>query len=136
MVRDAGNHICIHTHFNSEKEISWVRRRATRRLYAAGVIGRNQAVLLNNFNNDPQAMLELLHALADMNIVPVYIFQGDMVVGADDMRILVLDSLMLEEAVRDNIFGFLVPSFVVDLPVEVGERLIRNIFDYDRKIGS
>lgn len=69
--RRMGKHVCIHTHFNSVNEITWVTRRGAQRLYEAGVTVRNQSVLLNGVNNTPKVMCALVHALGDMNIQPV-----------------------------------------------------------------
>lgn len=69
--RRMGKHICIHTHFNSVNEISWVTRRGMQRLYEAGVTVRNQSVLLNGVNNTAEKMCKLIQALGDNNIQPV-----------------------------------------------------------------
>lgn len=72
--RKMGKHICIHTHFNSVNEISWITRLGAQRLYEAGVTVRNQTVLLNGVNNSPEKMCALVHALGDINIQPVRSF--------------------------------------------------------------
>ncbi|KAK9413282.1 putative L-lysine 2,3-aminomutase [Seiridium unicorne] len=118
--RKLGKHVCIHTHFNSVNEISWVTRRGAQRLYEAGVTVRNQSVLLNGVNNSPEAMCALVHELGNMNIQPYYVYQGDVVPGAEDLRTPMQHSLDLERAVRGQIAGFLVPNFILDLPAEGG----------------
>ncbi|KAI0120654.1 hypothetical protein BJ170DRAFT_715312 [Xylariales sp. AK1849] len=153
--RKMGKHIYIHTHFNSVNEITWVTRRGAQRLYEAGVIVRNQSVLLNGVNNTPEAMCALVHALGDMNIQPVsgetsttnicllrlssrpqyYVYQGDVVPGAEDLRTPMQHSLDLERAVRGQIAGFLVPNFILDLPAEGGKRLTKGVVSYDHHIG-
>jgi len=72
--RKMGKHVCIHTHFNSVNEISWVTKLGAQRLYQAGVTVRNQTVLLNGVNNTPEKMCALVHALGDINIQPVLSF--------------------------------------------------------------
>ncbi|TVY56750.1 L-lysine 2,3-aminomutase, partial [Lachnellula cervina] len=133
--RKMGKHICIHTHFNSVNEISWITRLGAQRLYEAGVTVRNQTVLLNGVNNSPEKMCALVHALGDINIQPYYVYQGDIVPGAEDLRTPMADSLELERAVRGQIAGFLVPNFILDLPAEGGKRLTRGVESYDRRIG-
>jgi lysine 2,3-aminomutase len=64
-----------------------------------------------------------------------YVYQGDIVPGAEDLRTPISDSLSLERAVRGQIAGFLVPNFILDLPAEGGKRLTRSIESYDRRIG-
>ncbi|KPM46404.1 hypothetical protein AK830_g106 [Neonectria ditissima] len=133
--RRMGKHICLHTHFNTVNEISWITRRGAQRLYEAGVTVRNQSVLLNGVNNTAERMCALVHALGDINIQPYYVFQGDIVPGAEDLRTPISDSLDLERAVRGQIAGFLVPNFIVDLPAEGGKRLTRGVESYDHHIG-
>ncbi|KAK7425875.1 hypothetical protein QQZ08_007589 [Neonectria magnoliae] len=133
--RRMGKHICLHTHFNTVNEISWVTRRGAQRLYEAGVTVRNQSVLLNGVNNTPERMCALVHALGDINIQPYYVYQGDIVPGAEDLRTPMSDSLALERAVRGQIAGFLIPQFILDLPAEGGKRLTRGLESYDRHIG-
>ncbi|KAK6067933.1 hypothetical protein SCUP234_11406 [Seiridium cupressi] len=119
----------------SVNEISWVTRRGAQRLYGAGVTVRNQSVLLNGVNNSPEAMCALVHELGNMNVQPYYMYQGDVVPGAEDLRSPMQHSLDLERAVRGQIAGFLVPSFILDLPAEGGKRLTRGVVSYDRHIG-
>jgi lysine 2,3-aminomutase len=67
--------------------------------------------------------------------VQYYVYQGDIVPGAEDLRTPMQDSLDLERAVRGQIAGFLVPSFILDLPAEGGKRLTRGVESYDHRIG-
>jgi lysine 2,3-aminomutase len=70
--RKMGKHVCVHTHINSRQEISWITRQGAQKLYEEGVTVRNQSVLLNGVNNTVDSMMDLIHALSDMNIEPVY----------------------------------------------------------------
>jgi lysine 2,3-aminomutase len=70
--REMGEHICIHTHFNTANEIKWATRRGAHRLYEAGVMVRNQSVLFNGVNNIPERMCALVHALGDIDIQLVH----------------------------------------------------------------
>ncbi|KAK2598191.1 hypothetical protein QQS21_005668 [Conoideocrella luteorostrata] len=133
--RRMGKHVCIHTHFNSVNEISWITRLGAQRLYEAGVTVRNQTVLLNGVNNTPEKMFALVHALGDINIQPYYVYQGDIIPGAEDLRTPMKDSLDLERAVRGQITGFLMPNFILDLPAEGGKRLTRGVQDYNHHLG-
>ncbi|KJZ76983.1 hypothetical protein HIM_03860 [Hirsutella minnesotensis 3608] len=133
--RKMGKHVCVHTHFNSVNEISWITRKGAQRLYEAGVTVRNQTVLLNGVNNTAEKMYRLVHALGDINIQPYYVYQGDIVPGAEDLRTPMSDSLNLERAVRGQIAGSLMPNFILDLPAEGGKRLTRGVESYDRRIG-
>ena len=56
--RALGKHVVIHTHFSSTREITQWSRLAMQRLYAEGIMVRNQAVLQNGVNNDPEIMIK------------------------------------------------------------------------------
>jgi lysine 2,3-aminomutase len=72
--RDLGKQVCLHTHINHAREITWVTKNAANYLYKYGVIVRNQSVLLNGVNNKLEDMSELITALSDINIQPVRTF--------------------------------------------------------------
>ncbi|KAF2497473.1 kama family protein [Lophium mytilinum] len=133
--RERGKHVALHTHFNHPNEISWVTELAAQYLYEKGVVVRNQTVLLRGVNDDVDTMRSLIRRLADMNVQPYYVYQGDMVRGIEDLRTPLQTILDLEENIRGTIAGFLTPSFVVDLPGGGGKRLAASYRTYDRKSG-
>ena len=69
--KKAGKSMALHTHFNHPNEISWISRDASQKLYEAGVMVRNQAVLLRGVNDDFETMSTLIRDLADNHIFPV-----------------------------------------------------------------
>jgi lysine 2,3-aminomutase len=69
--RTLGKQVCLHTHINHAREITWVTKKAANYLYKHGVIVRNQSVLLNGVNNRLKDMSELIETLSDINIQPV-----------------------------------------------------------------
>lgn len=71
MAKKAGKSVALHTHFNHPNEISWVTALASQKLLEAGVMVRNQTVLLRGVNDDFQTMSTLIRKLADHNIFPV-----------------------------------------------------------------
>jgi lysine 2,3-aminomutase len=71
MAKRAGKAMALHTHFNHPNEISWVSRAAAQKLFEAGVMVRNQTVLLKGINDDYETMARLVRELADNNIFPV-----------------------------------------------------------------
>lgn len=66
-----GKQLAVHTHFNHPREFSWVSREAAQKLFAEGVVVRNQSVLLRGVNDDLETMSALIRELADNNIQPV-----------------------------------------------------------------
>lgn len=73
--------IYVVTHFNHPNEITEKSKAAVRRLIAAGVIVRNQTVLIKGVNDHPQTLGTLLKYLTRMGVVPYYVFQCRPVTG-------------------------------------------------------
>ena len=73
--------IYVITQFNHPKEITPQSEQAVRALMAAGVIVRNQTVLLRGVNDDAQTLAELLRELSRVGVIPYYIFQCRPVTG-------------------------------------------------------
>ncbi|KAL5347386.1 hypothetical protein ACLOAV_007698 [Pseudogymnoascus australis] len=133
--RKVGKMVAVHTHFNHPSEITWVSREASQKLFAAGVVVRNQSVLLRGVNDDVGTMKALIRGLADMAITPYYVYQGDMVAGVEDLRTPLSAILELESQIRGSIAGFMTPQFIVDLPGGGGKRLASSYQSYDSKTG-
>ncbi|CAK7229280.1 hypothetical protein SBRCBS47491_007192 [Sporothrix bragantina] len=133
--REAGKAMALHTHFNHPNEISWVSEQAARRLFDAGIMVRNQTVLMRGVNDDTATMSTLIRRLADNNIFPYYVYQCDMVEKVEHLRTPLQTILDLEAQIRGSIAGFMMPQFVVDLPGGGGKRLACSHLSYDRTTG-
>ncbi|KAK0730701.1 hypothetical protein B0H67DRAFT_475603 [Lasiosphaeris hirsuta] len=131
----AGKAMAWHTHFNHPNEISWITSEASQKLFEAGVMVRNQAVLLRDVNDNVETMSKLIRQLADNNIFPYYVYQCDMVERVEHLRTPLQTILDLEARMRGSIAGFMMPSFVVDLPGGGGKRLACSFQSYDRETG-
>ena len=64
-----------------------------------------------------------------------YVYQGDIVRGAEDLRTPLSDSHELELQIRDQTAGFLIPRFVYDVPGPAGKRPSLSAQNYDRRLG-
>lgn len=133
--RHMGKQVAMHTHFNHPREITWATELAAQHLFQRGVIVRNQSVLLRGVNDDLATMSELIRKLADLNIQPYYVYQSDLVRGIEDLRTPLSTILDLEKNIRGTIAGFMMPSFVVDLPGGGGKRLANSYETYDSSSG-
>ncbi|KAK4189724.1 putative L-lysine 2,3-aminomutase [Podospora australis] len=131
----AGKAVALHTHFNHPNEISWISSAASQKLFEAGVMVRNQTVLLRGVNDNVETMSKLIRGLADNNIFPYYVYQCDMVERVEHLRTPLQTILDLEAKLRGSIAGFMMPQFVVDLPGGGGKRLACSYETYDRKTG-
>ena len=105
------------------------------RLFDAGVLVRNQAVLQQGVNNDPAEMIELTKRLSYINIQPYYVYIHDMVPGCEHLRTTVAEGEELEKQVRGVTAGFNIPTFVCDAPGGGGKRHVASYEYYDRENG-
>lgn len=69
------------THFNHPKEFTGQSRAAIRTLQEAGVVIKNQTVLMKGVNDDPHVLAQVLKEISGLGIVPHYIFQCRPVTG-------------------------------------------------------
>ena len=127
--------VALHTHFNHPNEISWVTRDAAELLFQAGVIVRNQSVLLRGVNDRADTMHQLIKRLGHLHIQPYYVYMHDMVSGTETYRTTLQTALDLEKELRGRTAGFHMPTFIVDLPGGGGKRGIHSFETYDRVAG-
>lgn len=73
--------IYVVTQFNHPREVTKEAKEAIKYLKDAGVIVKNQTVLLKGVNDDIQVLGELLKKITSIGIVPYYIFQCRPVTG-------------------------------------------------------
>ncbi len=130
-----GKQVVIHTHFSSPREITQWTRLAMERLFAEGVIVRNQAVLQDGVNNDAEIMIGLTRQLSYINIQPYYVYIHDMVPGCEHLRTTVRQGVDISKHVRGITAGFNVPTFVCDAPAGGGKREISSSEYYDEENG-
>jgi len=133
--RKLGKQVCLHTHINHASEITWVTRMAAEKLFANGVIVRNQSVLLKGVNNTFAALSELITTMANINIQPYYVYQCDMVQGIEDLRTPLREIIELDKELRGTLSGFMMPAFVIDLPGGGGKRLVSTHEEYNEDTG-
>ena len=133
--RSRGKQVVIHTHFSSPREITRWSRDAMDRLFAEGVIVRNQAVLQEGVNNDAQIMMRMTKQLSFINIQPYYVYVHDMVPGCEHLRTTLAEAVELEKQVRGITAGFNMPTFVCDAPAGGGKRHVASYEYYDKDNG-
>jgi len=133
--REKGKEVVLHTHFNSANEITAFTREAMLHLFKNGVTVRNQSVLIKGVNDTADKMIQLIRKLSYMNVQPYYVYQHDMVPGAEDMRTSVAETVELEKTVRGVTAGFNTPLFVTDAPGGGGKRDVHSYDYYDETTG-
>lgn len=135
MGRERGKNVVIHTHFSSPREITEWSRLAMQRLFAEGVVVRNQAVLQEGVNNSMDIMVPMTKKLSYMNIQPYYVYIHDMVPGCEHLRTTLGEGIELEKQVRGVTAGFNTPTFVCDAPGGGGKRHVASHEYYDQENG-
>ncbi len=133
--REMHKEVCVHTHFNSENEISRFSMEAMVLLFQRGVQVRNQSVLIRGVNDDATHMKSLIRRLSFLGIQPYYVYQHDMVSGVEELRTSVKETQDIERAVRGTTAGFNTPTFVNDVPGGGGKRDLHSFDFYNRTTG-
>lgn len=108
--------VFVNTHFNHPQEITSDAIEACERLVDAGIPVGNQSVLLAGVNDDPLVMESLCRALIRMRVRPYYLFQCDLVHGAEHFRTPLSRGIEIMEYLRGRLSGLAIPTFVVDAP--------------------
>lgn len=129
--REMGKEVVLHTHFNHSNEITNITKQAIDNLFERGVKIRNQSVLIRGVNDNADDMINLIRQLSYLNIQPYYVYQHDMVPGAEQLRTRVKNALEIERTVRGATAGFNTPTFVMDAPGGGGKRDVHSYDYYD-----
>jgi len=96
---------------------------------------RNQGVLMNGVNADPDALLDLCFRLLDgAQIMPYYFYMCDMIPFSEHWRVSVADAQRLQHHIMGYLPGFATPRIVCDVPF-VGKRWVHQLSDYDTERG-
>jgi lysine 2,3-aminomutase len=108
--------VYVNVHFNHPDELTPAARRALALLADAGCPLGCQTVLLKGVNDDPEVMKKLMQELLKCRVRPYYIYQADLVAGAEHFRTSVEKGLEILRALRGWTSGLAVPHFVIDAP--------------------
>ncbi len=108
--------IWVNTHFNCLEEVTPEAAQAVANLVDAGIPVGNQSVLLKGVNDTPERMLPFLRALLRIRVRPYYLFHPHRIEGTDHLRVPVDQGLKLMRALRGNITGMGIPTYIVDTP--------------------
>lgn len=108
--------VVIHT--NHPNEIDGRVEHALSALHTCGAVLLNQAVLLRGVNDDVATLISHCWRLAECNVIPYYVHMLDAVTGAAHFS--VADGLAadLQQRMRAELPGYLVPRFVREIPGE------------------
>jgi lysine 2,3-aminomutase len=127
--------VALHTHFNTEQEITAWTANAMKALSASGVRVRNQSVLINGVNNSFGCLRRTTKKLSSLLIQPYYLYLHDMVPGCEHLRTTVRVAETLSRRLQGATAGFNTPRVVCDAPGGGGKREISSYTLYDEESG-
>ena len=108
--------IYVNTHFNHPVELTPQAEEACSRLADAGIPIGNQTVLLRGVNDEADTLMRLFRGLLRIRVKPYYLFQCDLVRGVEHFRTPLRRGIDIMAALRGNLSGLAMPTFVVDAP--------------------
>ncbi|MCK9458484.1 MAG: KamA family radical SAM protein [Proteobacteria bacterium] len=108
--------VFVNTHFNHPREITAQSQAACAKLIDNGIPVNNQSVLLKGVNDDKFIQEELCRKLVRMRVRPYYLFQCDIVNGANHFRTKVAKGIEIMEHLRGRLSGLAIPQYVIDTP--------------------
>lgn len=126
----------LNTHFNHPFEITKESSEACNKLADAGIIVRNQTVLLKDVNDDVKIMKNLFEELLKIRVAPYYLYQTMMAEGTEHLRVPVWKGLHIMSKLRGNITGFGIPDHIISAPGGRGKvPLLEGLVYYDLNKG-
>jgi lysine 2,3-aminomutase len=108
--------VYLNTQYNHPKEITTDAQKAVDMLTRAGVVVRDQTVLMKGINNDPHVMKKLMHEMLRIKVAPYYIFNCKKVEGISHFRTSIQEGLNIMEHLRGYTSGMAVPTYIITAP--------------------
>lgn len=109
-------HTVLVLHSNHAQELAAELMAPLAALRTAGVILLNQAVLLRGVNDNLMTQKALSQRLIQLGVMPYYLHQLDAVSGAAHFGVPDNEALLLHEAMKAELPGYLVPRLVQEIP--------------------
>jgi lysine 2,3-aminomutase len=111
-----GRPVYVVTHFNHPRELAPENHAALAALADAGIVLRNQSVLLAGVNDDAASLEALFRGLADHRVVPYYLHQLDLARGTNHFRVPIERGIALMRSLQGRLSGIALPRYVLDVP--------------------
>ena len=106
----------IVNHCNHPQEIDDLVGKTFDRIRAAGITLLNQTVLLKGVNDDAFVLTALYEKLFQYGVLPYYLHVLDKVAGAGHFDVAIETASSLQETLRRQLPGYLVPRLVREVP--------------------
>lgn len=108
--------VIVVTHFNHPREISEENIVALARLVDAGIVVRNQSVLLKGVNDDADTLAALMTKLVNVRVQPYYLHQLDIARGTNHFRVPIARGLEIVRALQPKVSGIAMPRYTLEAP--------------------
>lgn len=118
---DPTHPVFVVTHFNHPRELASENIEAIARLVDAGIVVRNQSVLLKGVNDDVATLAHLFKQLTNVRALPYYLHQLDLARGTNHFRVPIENGIELMRQLQGNITGLAIPRYVLDIPQGKGK---------------
>jgi len=116
--------IIIVLHCNHPNEIDHSVRAITKQFIQHEYTVLNQSVLLRNINNSVETLAQLSETLFEANIQPYYLHLLDKVTGTKHFDVPLEEAIVLVNALRNTLPGYLVPQLVQEQPGKPAKTVI------------
>ena len=128
--------VSLVVHCNHLSEIDEEVERALKALRPLSIHVMSQSVLLKGVNDNPSDLVALFCALSDMGVRPYYLHHPDRVRGGMHFYLSLERGRKIYEAVKNNLAGWMLPRYVIDLPDGEGKALASNpeTFDFSGRL--
>ena len=117
----AGATSWVAVHANHANEFGPEARRAIARLVEGGIPLVSQSVLLKGVNYDVSTLAALMRSFVENRIKPYYLHHPDLAPGTSQFRPTIADGLALMQALRRELSGLEMPSYMLDIPGGFGK---------------
>jgi len=111
----------VAVHANHAREFSPDARTAIARLVDGGIVLVSQSVLLKGVNDRVETLAELMRGFVENRIKPYYLHHPDLAPGTSHFRIGIEEGLTLVRALRAQLSGLAMPTYMLDIPGGFGK---------------
>jgi len=111
----------VAVHANHAREFSPDARTAIARLVEGGIVLVSQSVLLKGVNDTVETLAELMRGFVENRIKPYYLHHPDLAPGTSYFRLRIEDGLALVRALRAQVSGLAMPTYMLDIPGGFGK---------------
>ena len=108
-------------HANHPDEITADVAAAVERLAACGIVLLGQTVLLKGVNDDVAVLDSLFRRLVRLKVRPYYLHHPDLAPGTSHFRVPIEAGQALMRALRGQLSGLCLPTYVLDIPGGFGK---------------